>query len=252
MILKFIKMLIPISVKKYIKFQIKQYKDISYEKYMKYTDSYYSKFIETDSLNYEILVNGVYEIKNVPGIVCEIGTRRGGSAKWIIDSLVGNDDLDRTFITIDPYGNIEYNHGDGDVGPKKSLVDYTNKMRNETIPYLYTYALDKLNNFIFFNLEDTEFFERYKDGIPVYSDEKGKKLVNEYSLVFFDGPHDYDSVYKEVVFFNERTPIGAIYVFDDVSDNYNHNLLENEILLNFGWTMLEASDRKISYKKTGI
>ena len=34
MILKFIKMLIPISVKKYIKFQIKQYKDISYEKYI--------------------------------------------------------------------------------------------------------------------------------------------------------------------------------------------------------------------------
>ena len=54
-------------------------------------------------------------------IVCEIGTRRGGSAKWIIDSLVGNDDLDRTFITIDPYGNIEYNHGDGDVDYKNQL-----------------------------------------------------------------------------------------------------------------------------------
>ncbi len=247
MIYKFIKILIPVSIKKYIKSSIKQLKNISHEDYMKYTDSYYSKFIETDSLNYEILVNGIYKIKNIPGIVCEIGTRRGGSAKWIIDSLVENKDLDRTFITIDPYGNIEYNHGDGDIGTNKTIVDYTNKMRNETIPYLYIYALNKLKNFIFFNLEDSEFFERYKNGIPIYS-EGGKNLVNQYSFVFFDGPHDYESIYKEVEFFNSRTHKGSVYIFDDVA-NYNHRLLENELLFKNNWKLYESSQRKISYVK---
>ena len=252
LIYKFIKKLIPIKIKKIIKSIIQNYKLVSHEEYMKTVEAYYSNLIETDGLNYEILVNGVNEIKGVKGIICEIGTRRGGSAKWIIDTLSKNKDTDRTFITIDPYGNVEYDHGDGNIGSRKEVVgDYTNIMRSETIPYLYHYGLNKLSNFIFYNLEDTEFFERYKDGIPIYSKEK-KEIVNQYSLVFFDGPHDYNSVYKEVEFFNERTPLGAVYIFDDVSGSYNHNLLENKILLDFGWTRLDTSERKNSYKKLSI
>lgn len=247
-IYKIFKMFFPVRFKNYIRSLIKQYQVVSDEKFLSTVNSYYSKYIETDSLNYEILVNGVKEIKNIPGIICEIGTRRGGSAKWIIDSLVENNDTERLLITIDPYGNIEYDHGDGDIGSNKTVVDYTNKMRNETIPYLYIYALEKLHNFIFLNMEDTEYFERFGDGIPNYSDFRGKTLENNYALVFFDGPHDFDSISKEVNFFNDRTQSGAIYVFDDIS-NYNHSLLEEELLLKSGWSIFETSIRKISYKK---
>ena len=149
---------------------------------------------------------------------------------------------------MDRYGNIEYNHGDGNIGSNISVEGFTNKMRNETIPLLYIYALERLNNFIFFNLEDTEFFKKYKDGIPIYSDQLGKRFESIYALVFFDGPHDYESVCKEVEFFNKRTPIGAVYVFDDVS-NYNHNLLEEKYLFESGWEIFQKSNRKISYKK---
>ena len=244
----FFKKLIPQIIKKYLKKIIQKNNSITYKEYWKSFELYYSSQIETDGLNYEILVNGVLKIKDIEGIVCEIGTRLGGSAKWIIDSLVQNKDLKKTFITIDPYGNIEYDHGDGNIGSNKSTAGYTNELKKTTIPYLYSYALNKIDNFIFFNLEDSEFFERYKNGIPIYSEEKGKILVNQYSLVFFDGPHDYESVFKEVEFFNSRTHKGSIYVFDDVA-NYNHKLLENELLFKNNWKIYESSERKISYIK---
>ena len=38
-----------------------------------------------DSQEYEVLTNAVQNIKDVEGAVVEIGTRRGGSAKLIIE-----------------------------------------------------------------------------------------------------------------------------------------------------------------------
>ena len=61
----------------------------------------------TDSQEYEVLTNAVNQIKGVPGAVVEIGTRRGGSAKMIIDTLANNHDTNRSMFCIDPYGNIE-------------------------------------------------------------------------------------------------------------------------------------------------
>tara|TARA_X000001036_G_scaffold435307_1_gene476310 strand:- start:2771 stop:3544 length:774 start_codon:yes stop_codon:yes gene_type:complete len=245
---KIFKLLFPTKFKKYLKEKISDSKKISDEKFYKVAEAYYSEKIETDGLNYEILVNAINEIREVKGIICEIGTRRGGSAKWIIDTLVNNSDTQRHFITIDPYGNIEYNHGDGNVGSKISVEGFTNKMRNETVPFLYMYALKRLDHFTFFNLEDTEFFKKYEDGVPSYSEHQGKIFEKIYALVFFDGPHDYKSITKEVKFFNSRTSSGAVYVFDDVS-NYNHTLLEEEYLLRSGWQVFQKSERKISYKK---
>lgn len=40
---------------------------------------------------------------------------------------------------------------------------------------------------LFFPLEDTEFFKRYCDGIPIY--DEYKRIVNKYAMVFLDGPH---------------------------------------------------------------
>tara|TARA_B110000003_G_scaffold161641_1_gene161692 strand:- start:1216 stop:1986 length:771 start_codon:yes stop_codon:yes gene_type:complete len=248
---KIFKLLFPTKFKKYLKYKIVESKKISDEKFYKVAEAYYSEKIETDGNNYEILVDAIKEIKNVQGIVCEIGSRLGGSAKWMIDTLVSNNDTDRIFIAIDPYGNIEYDRGDGDIGSQLNFSGYTNQMRKLAIPFLTLYGLQRLTHFIFFNLEDTEFFARYSDGIPVYS-KSGKNIINLYSFVYFDGPHDYETVRKEVEFFNTRTHIGSIYVFDDVEGYYNHKRIEENLLLKNGWEIFQVSPQKISYKKVMI
>jgi hypothetical protein len=57
-------------------------------------------------------------------------------------------------------------------------------------------------NFQFFNLEDTEFFERYAEGVPVYN--QVKTIWKTYSFVHFDGPHAFDSLMTEIDFFYKR------------------------------------------------
>jgi hypothetical protein len=198
----------------------------------------------TDSQEYDILWNAARNIKGVEGAVVEIGTRRGGSAKLIIDALVSNDDSNRPMFCIDPYGNIELEitninasihypgkyEVDGDPMSKevsfKTKFDYTNDMRNRTIPSLYYYAYQRGLNFTFFCLEDHEFFKRYADGVPVY--EEQKKLVNNYAFVFFDGPHTNEAVDEELKFFLERSTKGTTYVFDDIW-MYDHDKFEKII-----------------------
>lgn len=48
--------------------------------------------------NTEILFNAALNIKGVPGAVVEIGTRRGGSAKLIMDALVTVGDAARSMF----------------------------------------------------------------------------------------------------------------------------------------------------------
>lgn len=215
-----------------------------------------------DSQEYEILHKAALNIKGVDGAIVEIGTRRGGSAKLIIDTLVQNQDNKRSMFCIDPYGNIEiectnlnmsiHYPGTKVEGPADSKditsphrFDYDNSMRNRTIPSLYYYAYQAGLNFTFFCLEDTEFFNRYSDGVPVY--DEFKTLVNQYALVFFDGPHDNPSVIKEVEFFEPRAVKGSVFVFDDIW-MYSHDKVE-EFLFSKGWKVLEKKNIKASYKK---
>lgn len=198
----------------------------------------------TDSSSYSVLHNAINSIGSSEGLVCEIGTRRAGSTKIIIDTLVSSGNTNKTLICIDPYGDIPFAEADGIT----QHHDYTNVMRNETIPQLYEYAYSKLSNFLFFNMEDSEFFERFADGVPVYF--KQKKLLSVYDLVFFDGPHDLINVSKETEFFLPRTTKGSVLVYDDTEGHYDHSVVENELLFNNGWQILEATNRKRSYIKT--
>lgn len=219
---------------------------------------------ETDSYEYDILERAATEIKSTPGAVVEIGTRRGGSAKVIIDAI--KDGLpNRPMFCIDPYGNIEIKltninrtahqispegiEGDPDsrdIATNVRLPDwYDNTMRNRVIPSLYYYAYQNEVQFQFFCLEDTEFFKRYGDGVPVY--QNNKELVNNYAFVFFDGPHDNEAVQIEIDFFFPRTSVGSVFVFDDVW-MYNHQKYHN-YLLDSGWEVMDAGKVKISYKR---
>jgi hypothetical protein len=218
---------------------------------------------DTDSQEYEILENAALNIKGVEGAVVEIGTRRGGSTKIIIDSLVQQEDTKRSMFCIDPYGNIEIEctnlnmamHNpdrkiEGDPESKEvtspQRFDYDNTMRNRIIPSLYYYAYQAGLDFNFFCLEDTEFFKRYEDGVPSYNEYK--KIQDKYALVFFDGPHDNATLTSETNFFIPRSNIGTIFVYDDIW-MYDHDAIEN-MLFEAGFEIYEKKKVKASYRKT--
>lgn len=217
----------------------------------------------TDSQEYEILWNAAKNIKGVEGAVVEIGTRRGGSAKMIIDALAEQGDTNRSMFCIDPYGNIDLEitninasihypgkyQVEGDPMSKDASFvtkfDYTNDMRNRVIPSLYYYAYQRGLNFTFFCLEDHEFFNRYADGVPVYNEVK--KLENQYAFVFFDGPHTNEAVDLELNFFLQRSTKGTTFVFDDIW-MYDHDKFE-KIMFDNGFDVLEKKQIKASYYK---
>jgi cephalosporin hydroxylase len=215
-----------------------------------------------DSQEYEVLTNAALKIRGVPGAVVEIGTRRGGSAKMIMDALVQNGDNNRSFFCIDPYGNIDYVQTnlslsvhnpevekEGDPQSKELTkaikLDYDNSMRNRIIPSLYYYGYQNGFNFTFFCLEDTEFFARYADGVPVY--DEVKKIEDKYAFVFFDGPHNSEAMVAETNFFLTRSNIGTVFVFDDIW-MYDHDAIET-ILFADGFEVLEKKNVKASYIK---
>jgi hypothetical protein len=216
----------------------------------------------TDSQEYEILVEAANQAKDVPGAAIEIGTRRGGSAKMIMDALRGGIP-NRPMFCIDPYGNIEiectnlnmtiHNPDRAIEGDKMSKeitspqrFDYDNTMRNRIIPSLYFYGYQAGFDFSFFCLEDTEFFKRYSDGVPTYNNQK--EIVNQYAFVFFDGPHDNATLDLETKFFLERAPVGSVFVYDDIW-MYDHDIIVEEKLFAAGFETIKKGAIKASYKK---
>jgi len=196
---------------------------------------------ETDSLNYDVIVEGIERIKDVDGFTCEIGLRRGGGSFHIIDTLFKTEQK-KTHIAIDPYGNIEYPEGDDE---QVIRCDYTNSMRDDCLANMYLLCQRREISFLFFNLEDTEFFARYADGVPVYNEHK--QLVNQYSFVHFDGPHTVRHLKTEIDFFHPRSPQGAVWVFDDVG-LYKHSET-HAYLKSLGWSALRTTERKWSYQR---
>ena len=194
-----------------------------------------------DNVDYHIVIEGVKMVADVPGMTCEIGIREGGSSQYIMETLRETGQT-KTHVAIDPFGNIICEARDGDFG----RFDYTNIMRNRCLIGLYQLSIDLNINLVFFQLEDTEFFNRFADGVPLYNEHKF--MANIYSFVFFDGPHGTDAIIKEFNFFNERAPSGAVFVFDDITF-YNFSKIEQEHLIPSGWELVSKTSAKASYKK---
>lgn len=188
---------------------------------------------------YEILKKYIPTLKNVPGLSCEIGLRRGGGTRFIMESFLENNDI-RTHICLDPYGNILYNDIAGE-----HRSDYTNDMRNETLCELYKFAYEKRLNILFFNLEDSEFYYRFGDGVPIYNEEK--ELINTYCFVHVDGQHDTKSVMLAAKFFITRMSVNGIIAFDN-TDHYDHTGI-HKLLINNGYEFLEDVLHKKIYKR---
>jgi hypothetical protein len=202
-----------------------------------------------DSTNYHLIQDAACNVVDVPGLFCEIGFRAGAGIRFMMEGIHKTKSK-RTLIAIDPYGSIPYEGYEKD---NKTIVwedtPYSNQMMKETLELMNRYvACYPYLHFLFFPMEDFEFFKRFSDGVPVYTDTE-KKIVNEYALVHFDGPHTYDIVLNETKFFQDRTPIGAMFVYDDISHFYNHNKIE-EFLFESGWLLVEKTMNKASYIKT--
>ena len=196
--------------------------------------------LEQDSLDYEVLSRAALNTVGIDGMACEIGVRRGGSIQHIMN---GWKHTGKTIVAVDPYGDIEYNATD----TITRRYDYTNAMKHNAIADVYNLAATSGINLVFLNIEDTEFFDRFSDGVPVY--DKTKQINNKYCLVFFDGPHDTVSILDEVEWFAPRTVDGAYWVFDDIA-TYDHNTVENRVL-ELGFTLVDTGThgRKKSYIK---
>jgi len=203
-----------------------------------------STVIDTDSREYGVLSNAVREIGDVQGLTCEIGVRSGGSSKLIMETLLEMGKK-KTHIGIDPYGNIDYTHWN----TVTEKLGYNNKMRNNMLKNLYTFCCDHDLDFLFFPLEDTEYFQRFNDGVPVYNEYKQK--INMYSLVFFDGPHSTDLIKSAVDFFINKVPVGGFFVFDD-RDQYPHMQKLDKYIKSTGFEIFQQGHVKISYKRTCI
>lgn len=203
----------------------------------------YQGGMETDGRDYHILYDACQSIKGVPGLTCELGIRRGGSSAMIIQACIDNEDK-RIHVGIDPYGNIEFPNVNAN---KPIRSDWTNDMKQKSLPLIYKFCEKNEAEFLFFNLECEEFFKRYPDGIPIYNEYK--KIVNEYALVFFDSPPSKDgqTKLKEAEFFQSRMPVGGMFVFDDV-EIYNHSVVHKALVDSWGFKKVDA-DWKWSYKK---
>jgi len=187
-----------------------------------------------DSLEYEFFDEAIQLLKNPIGVSVEIGVRRGMGTKCIIDAYRKyHPSIQLKHLGIDPYGNILYRTSDNDKGGR---LDYTNKMKQDALLAI----IKEYPEFNFINLEDSEFFKRYADGYPVYDFEK--KLLTKYETVHFDGPHDTESVMKEVDFFLDRRPEQCVYIFDDI-DTHDIDKIGEHLIWN-GFKEFKKGKRK--------
>jgi hypothetical protein len=199
------------------------------------------KLFQPDSGDHDILAEAV-SLAPADGLFLEIGLRRGGSMKVILDGVVGRG-IDATIVSLDCYGHMPYMVREG----IREDFDYTNGMRNETLPGIYDYIRDKSINFLFFNLEDTEFFARFADGVPIYSG-KTKVIANKYGFAHIDAQHTLEAVMTEVNFIlNVRDMPGTILCFDDVYA-YDHDAVESIVLKN-GYETVRRGRAKAAYRR---
>lgn len=200
--------------------------------------------LEENGHDYHILEEATEQILSVPGLTLEIGLRAGGGTKRILETLARAPHQPRTHIALDPYGQIPYNLTEHRRG---LILDYTNQMKNEAMIGIHQLCMQYPHiNFLFFPLEDTEFFSRFANGVPLYFDQR-KEIVNQYALVHFDGPHTTEQTLLEAVFFAQRAAPGAVFVFDDVNGFYHHDVVQRWMLIN-RWEIIAQTKWKISYK----
>lgn len=195
-----------------------------------------------DSDEYWFLTEAVELSKDVEGMCCEIGLRRGMGTKTIIDAAIeyrpGS-----TVLSIDPFGSIPYEHREGQI----CRLDYTNDMYKEVLADMSAYVIGKNVNWLMFKETDRRFFLNSPDGVELYDLEP--ELCNKYAMVHLDGPHGYDAVAKEILWFNDRMDKGATMVIDDVSPDFIDIKPIQGLFAVLGWDELKMGNKKGLWQK---
>lgn len=196
--------------------------------------------IQTDGNEYHLLDIACDLVKDVPGLIVELGNYLGGGMLRMMNHF-HNNGSQRIFVGIDPYGAIPY----ANVNGVNHCYAYSNRTKSAFLSQIYKVCHERNTNFIFFNITDNQFFNRFPDGIPVY--EEQEVIHSAYALVVIDGPHEYNAVFNEFNFFKSRMNTNGIIVFDDICD-YDHKTL-HEIILAEGFDVVNYSTYKAVYKK---
>lgn len=193
--------------------------------------------------NYQMMRVAVRHLKGVPGLTIEIGVRQGGGSTNIMEACIENGDQ-RIHIAVDPYGGLPYPIPNGGVAD----FVYPNQMKQQCMADLYLWCKDRSQELIFFTMEDTEFFNRFLDGIPYY-DSGYKALLNQYALVMLDGVHTQEAVQSQVDFFIPRIPSGGIIICDNL-DWYDHEPVAKVLEQNgFLVLMRMPHSKAVGYKR---
>ena len=166
--------------------------------------------IKGDSCEYGLLTEAVkssFKLKsNGYYLTCEIGVREGLGSKIMMDEMRNKNHGTNHHVGIDPYGDINYLHFDGDMEHPKT--DYTNLMKLRLKKDLIDYP-----NFHLMEMTDQEYMDKYRNGLTVYDDKL--KLLDQYTVIHFDGPHRTVDIIREVIFFCDRSHVGTTFCFDD-------------------------------------
>jgi len=197
--------------------------------------------ISGDSLEYSLLAKWTDQL-NVMSTdfitTLEIGVREGYSSHVICETIK----QPHVHIGIDPYGDIDYKHVDQKEGYVAYWVDDNKQPMKETFNKNFAHH----QKTVLFQLEDTEYMNAFGNGVPIYYNGK-KKLVNQYDLVFFDGPHTTEAVMREATWFANRSRKGTRFIFDDI-DTYRMDLIANALTFD-GFKTIETGDTKICLEK---
>jgi len=196
-----------------------------------------------DHHQHDLLMSTARDIKGVPGIVCEIGLREGGGMAGMMLVCIDNEDTNRLFLAIDPYGNITHKLSEHD----HRKLDYNNDMKCRALKSFGSFCLDYKINFVHMCLDDLEFFKRFEDGVPTYSEDK--YIEENYALVHLDGPHAVKELIDEINFFRSRVSVGGYIVLDDVQGHYDLTPAEQSLLQNGQYSLVKNDGKKASYKR---
>ena len=108
---------------------------------------------------------------------------------------------------------------------------------------MLVYMSHEYSEFNLINLEDTEFFDKFSNGYPIYN--KKKKLINKYDFVLLDGPHDTQSILNEMKFFMKRAPEQQLIMIDDVK-SFDLSLIESEVKA-FNYFVCYEGEKKVRF-----
>lgn len=162
----------------------------------------------------------------------EIGTRKGGSALFLMQAIIDSNNPNRPLITVDPFGSKPYNWDD----KKEDGNPYDDKMYKETMFRLSKFAFENNVLHIHYKMTSSNFIKIFPQ-IEIWSSYKFNQ--NMFAFVYLDGDHSTGTVEMEIGWFMNKIVSGGILLLDDFEF---HLGTTNPIIKDFLYTGKGAHD----------